>query len=157
MQLGYLQWIISGWFLLFQVMHAPSHDCFYLASGFDKYYAFSAVLDRDYSEFHKELHCILAHVSEEDLILFQELSSGLLWQPKFLLGLGISAGIAAWCSKRRIVTDSILNSLWKHTILLAVGLFCIYIWHAWHLYALWSTVPLNRQSSGPLVRISSEK
>lgn len=40
--------------------------------------AFSVVLDRDYSEFRKELYCVLAHDSEEDLILFEEFRSGLL-------------------------------------------------------------------------------
>jgi len=59
-------------------MHAASHDCLYLASRFDKYYGFSVVLDRDYSEFHKELHCILACASEEDIILYKEFRSGLL-------------------------------------------------------------------------------
>lgn len=123
-RVDYLWLMIS----FFQIMHAPSHDCLYLASRCDKYYIFfSVVLDRVYSEFHKGLYCILACDSEEDLILFEEFRSGLLWQHKFLLSLGISAGISVWCSKQRIVTDSILNSLWKHVILLVMGLFCIYI------------------------------
>lgn len=130
MQLGYLEWIICGWWFLFSklCMHLAMIVCILLLDVINTtFFFFSVVLDRDYSEFHRGLYCILACDSEEDLILFEEFRSGLLWQHKFLLSLGISAGISVWCSKQRIVTDSILNSLWKHVILLAMGLFCIYI------------------------------